>query len=74
MQVEDERRGGELHKEQADKSTTRVKNLKKQLDEAEEEISREKGAKRKLQREIEDLTEAYEVLEREVAGYRNKMR
>ena len=74
MQIEDERRGGELHKEQAEKSTVRIKNLKKQLDEAEEEISKEKGAKRKLMRELEDLNEAYEVLEREVGGYRSKIR
>ena len=34
----------------------RIKALKRQLDEAEEEVSREKAQRRKAMRELEDLT------------------
>ncbi|XP_058796556.1 myosin heavy chain, non-muscle isoform X2 [Phymastichus coffea] len=74
LQVEDERRNAEQYKEQVEKVNNRMKSLKRQLDEAEEEISRHKASKRKQQREMEDMMESQEVLTREVANLKNKLR
>jgi myosin protein heavy chain len=52
----------------------RVKGLKRQLDEAEEEISREKTQKRKAQRDMEDMMESHEAMSRELANLKNKLR
>lgn len=52
----------------------RVKGLKRQLDEAEEEISREKAQKRKLQREMEDMMESHETMSRELGNLKSKLR
>lgn len=52
----------------------RVKALKRQLDEAEEEISREKAQKRKAQRELEDMLESHESMSREISNLKNKLR
>ncbi|GFQ86266.1 hypothetical protein TNCT_672141 [Trichonephila clavata] len=57
-----------------EKTNNRIKHLKRQLDESEEECSREKAAKRKVQRELEDLHENCENLQREVTNLKNKMR
>ena len=48
--------------------------MKRQLDEAEEEISRHKAMKRKTQREMDDMLESQEELTREVANLKNKLR
>ena len=53
---------------------SRVKALKRQLDEAEEECSREKAQRRKAQRDLDDLTEANETMSRELSNYKNKLR
>ena len=45
---------------QVDKVNARVKSLKRQLDEAEEEITRMNAQKRKMQRNLDDQMEAYE--------------
>jgi myosin protein heavy chain len=52
----------------------RVKGLKRQLDEAEEEISREKAQKRKAQRDMEDMLESHEAMSRELTNLKNKVR
>jgi myosin protein heavy chain len=52
----------------------RVKGLKRQLDEAEEEISREKAQKRKAQRDMEDMMESHEAMSRELTNLKNKLR
>jgi chromosome segregation ATPase len=52
----------------------RVKALKRQLDEAEEEVQREKVGKRKAQRELEDMLETHETITRECNNLRNKLR
>lgn len=52
----------------------RVKALKRQLDESEEEVQREKVGKRKAQRELEDILETHESLTRECNNLRNKLR
>lgn len=52
----------------------RNKLLKRNLDEAEEEIQKEKTQKRKAQREAEDLLEAQEGLNRELNSYKAKLR
>lgn len=52
----------------------RVKVLKRQLDEAEEENSRDKIQKRKLQRDLEDMLESNDVLQRENNNLKKKVR
>lgn len=74
MQLEDERRHADQFKEQVEKGNVRVKALKRQLDEAEEEISREKAQKRKAQREYEDMLETHETMTREISNLKNKLR
>jgi cell division protein FtsB len=53
---------------------SRIKGLKRQLDETEEEVSREKAARRKTQRELEDLIADNESKEREITNLKNKLR
>lgn len=48
--------------------------MKRQLDETEEEVTREKTQKRKAQRELEDMLESHESLTREVNNLKNKLR
>lgn len=52
----------------------RVKQVKHQLEEAEEEAQRVAAARRKLQRELEEASEANDTLSREVASLRSKLR
>jgi myosin heavy chain 9/10/11/14 len=52
----------------------RMKILKRNLDEAEEEIQKEKTQKRKAQRECEDMLENQEALTREVNSLKTKLR
>ncbi|XP_028671406.1 myosin-9a isoform X2 [Erpetoichthys calabaricus] len=74
LQVEDERRNSEQHKDQAEKANIRMKQLKRQLEEAEEEAQRANAARRKLQRELEDVSETADAMNREVLGLKNKLR
>merc|ERR1712156_1171623 len=48
--------------------------LKRQLDETEEEVSREKAQRRKIQRELEDLIQDNESKDREITNLKNKLR
>merc|ERR1719334_1594850 len=57
-----------------EKANGRVKALKRQLDEAEEEVARVNAAKRKVQRDLDEQTEVTETLQREVASQKMKMR
>lgn len=59
---------------QAEKANVRVKQLKHQLEEAEEEAQRVAAGRRKLQRELEEASEANDTLSREVASLRSKLR
>lgn len=59
---------------QAEKANVRVKQLKHQLEEAEEETQRVAAGRRKLQRELEEASEANDTLSREVASLRSKLR
>lgn len=52
----------------------RNKILKRNLDEAEEEIQKEKAQKRKAQRDMEDMLEAQEGLNRELNSLKSKLR
>ncbi|MEQ2194597.1 hypothetical protein XENOCAPTIV_000304 [Xenoophorus captivus] len=56
-----------------EKSNVRVKQLKHQLEEAEEEAQRVAAARRKLQRELDEATEANDALSREVSSLRSKL-
>ena len=51
-----------------------MKALKRRLDEAEEEVSRERAQKRKTQRELEDTLQDNEAKEREITNLKNKIR
>lgn len=51
-----------------------MKQLKRQLEEAEEESTRANASRRKLQRELDDATEASEGLSREVHTLKNRLR
>lgn len=59
---------------QADKSNTRMKQLKRQLEESEEESQRATAARRKLQRELDEATESNDALGREVNSLKSKLR
>merc|ERR1712218_766326 len=74
MQLEDERRHADQYKEQNEKSNNRIKAMRRQLDEAEEEISREKTHRRKAQRELDDYVESNESMNREINNLKNKLR
>ncbi|KAM7387492.1 hypothetical protein PAMA_009893 [Pampus argenteus] len=74
IQVEDERKQAQQYKDQVDKGNLRVKQLKHQLEEAEEEAQRMAGARRKLQRELEESAETNDALNREVSSLRSKLR
>ena len=50
MQIEDERRHADQYREQNEKTNGRMKAMRRQLDEAEEEISREKALRRNVTR------------------------
>lgn len=51
-----------------------MKQLKRQLEEAEEEATRANASRRKLQRELEDATEASDAMNREVSTLKSKLR
>ena len=59
---------------QVDKANTRTKQLKRQLEEAEEEVSRITAQKRKVQRDLDDQTEQTETVQRELESIKNRMR
>lgn len=52
----------------------RLKQLKRQLEEVEEENSRSNAQKRKLQRELEELTDSGQSMTREISALRNQLR
>ena len=51
-----------------------MKQLKRQLEEAEEEATRANASRRKLQRELDEASEAGEALGREVTSLRSRLR
>lgn len=57
-----------------EKANLRTKQLKRQLEETEEEATRANAFRRKLQRELEDATEAIDGMNREVSTLKSKLR
>ena len=57
-----------------DKANARVKALKRQLEESEEEVARSNASKRKLQRDLDEQTEALETAQRDADQMRGKLR
>lgn len=51
-----------------------MKLLKRNLDETEEELQKEKTQKRKYQRECEDMIESQEAMNREINSLKTKLR
>ncbi len=51
-----------------------MKQLKRQLEESEEESQRATAARRKLQRELDEATEANDAMSREVNSLKSKLR
>ncbi|XP_055991907.1 myosin-14 isoform X2 [Sorex fumeus] len=74
LQVEEERRAADQLRDQLEKGNLRMKQLKRQVEEAEEEASRAQAGRRRLQRELEDVTESAESMNREVVTLRNRLR
>lgn len=54
--------------------SARVKNMKRQLDDSEEEVTRLNGTKRKLQRDLDENNETLESAQREVNQLRQRLR
>ncbi|KAK3558133.1 hypothetical protein QTP86_009867 [Hemibagrus guttatus] len=59
---------------QMDQLTLRLKVLKRQLDEAEEEIERLESSKKKLQRELDDQQEINEQLQSQISALKTELR
>ena len=59
---------------QVEKVNSRVKALKRQLDEAEEECTRINAQKRKVQRDLDESIEQTEALQRENEQLKSKLR
>lgn len=57
-----------------EKANSRLKQLKRQLEEAEEEATRANASRRKLQRELDEAGEASEALSRELTSLKNRLR
>ncbi|KAL7405266.1 hypothetical protein ABVT39_026211 [Epinephelus coioides] len=74
LQVDDERRNAEQYKDQAEKTNNRMRQLKRQLEEAEEEVTRANAYRRKLQRELDDAAESADAMNREVSSLKSKLR
>jgi len=70
--IDDERRLVETYKTDVDRSNTKNKLMKRQIDEMEEEMTRLSAKTRRFQREIEDLTEANETLTNELKSLRSR--
>ena len=51
-----------------------MKQLKRQLEESEEEVARVNASKRKLQRDLDEQTEAFESAQRDADQLRGKLR
>ncbi|XP_026996733.2 cingulin-like protein 1 isoform X2 [Tachysurus fulvidraco] len=71
MQVNDEHLSLQ---NQMDQLTLRLKVLKRQLDEAEEEIERLESSKKKLQRELDDQQEMNEQLHGQISALKTELR
>uniref|UniRef100_A0A671ML26 Myosin-11-like n=1 Tax=Sinocyclocheilus anshuiensis TaxID=1608454 RepID=A0A671ML26_9TELE len=74
IQIEDERKQTEQFKDQAEKANLRSRQLKLQVEESDEESQRATAARRKLQKELNEATEANDALIREVSSLRSKLR
>ena len=59
---------------QIDKANNRVRVLKRQLEEAEEETAKVTSQKRKIQRELDDQMEAAETTQRDLDSLKTKFR
>ncbi|XP_061526614.1 cingulin-like protein 1 [Phycodurus eques] len=71
MQVEEEHH---TMQDQKDQLNLRLKALKRQMDEAEEEIDRLEHSKKKLQRDLDEQQETNEQLQSQIKSLRNEMR
>uniref|UniRef100_A0A3P8SZE4 Cingulin like 1 n=1 Tax=Amphiprion percula TaxID=161767 RepID=A0A3P8SZE4_AMPPE len=71
MQVEEEHHSMQ---DQKDQLNLRLKALKRQMDEAEEEIDRLEHGKKKLQRDLDEQQEANEQLQSQLKALRSEMR
>ncbi|XP_045076698.1 cingulin-like protein 1 [Coregonus clupeaformis] len=71
MQVDEEHHSLQ---DQKDQLNLRLKALKRQMDEAEEEIDRLEHGKKKLQRDLDEQQEANEQLQSQLKSLRSEMR
>lgn len=59
---------------QVEKTNSRMRQLKRQLEETEEELTRSNANRRKLQRDLEDASESADAMNREVSSLKSKLR
>lgn len=57
-----------------EKTNVRMRQMKRQLEETEEELTRVNVNRRKLQRELEEASESADVMNREVSTLRSRLR
>ena len=74
VNVEEERQKATQAKEAADKLTRKARQNRDEVTKLEEDLSAEKAGKRRLQRELDDLTETNESLTKELNNLKAKLR
>ncbi|VEL14008.1 unnamed protein product [Protopolystoma xenopodis] len=72
--IEEERRSTDQLKDQLDKTQNSIKRNKREMDALEEENSNLKAYRRRLQRDLDEATEAREAAERDLATLRKLSR
>ncbi|XP_073419906.1 myosin-9-like [Dendrobates tinctorius] len=73
MQMDDERRNSEQYKDLAEGNNVRLKQLKRQVEEAEKEAQRANTLYYRLQRELEDAIETVGAMNREVNALKSNL-
>lgn len=74
MNVEEERQKAQQSKEAADKLTRKSRATRDEMTKLEEDLSAEKTAKRRVQRELDDQMEQNETLTKEINNLKAKLR
>lgn len=57
-----------------EKTNGRLRQMKRQLEETEEELTKANTHRRKLQREVEEAMESADVMNREIITFKSKLR
>lgn len=57
-----------------DKASSRMRQMKRQLEETEEELTKANAYRRKQQRELEEATESIDAMNREISALKSKLK